>query len=71
MSILNFANVRYAGGAVPQGSSNFYSGITLFNSRPDDHQHDIIARPAAPAAPKRRSAPTWTRSARTTPPAAR
>ncbi len=34
MSILNNADVRYAGGAVPQGSSNFFSAITLFNSRP-------------------------------------
>ncbi len=34
MSLLNFANIRYAGGAVPQGSSNFVSAITLFNSRP-------------------------------------
>ncbi len=34
MSILNFANIRYAGGSVPQSSSNFYSAVTLFNSRP-------------------------------------
>ena len=34
MSILNNANIRYAGGAVPQGSSNFLSAITLYNSRP-------------------------------------
>jgi len=34
MSILNFANIRYAGGAVPQSSSNFYSAVTLYNSRP-------------------------------------
>ena len=34
MSLLNFANIRYAGGAVPKGSSTFYSGITLYNSRP-------------------------------------
>ena len=34
MSILNFANISYAGGAVPQGSSTFYSGVTLYNSRP-------------------------------------
>ena len=34
MSILNNFNIRYAGGAVPQGSSNFFSAITLFNSRP-------------------------------------
>ena len=34
MSILNFANIRYAGGAVPQGSSNFFSAVTLLNSRP-------------------------------------
>jgi hypothetical protein len=34
MSILNFATVKYGGGAVPQGSSIFYSGITLYNSRP-------------------------------------
>ncbi len=34
MSILNYTNIRYAGGAVPQASSNFFSGITLFNARP-------------------------------------
>ena len=34
MSILNNANIRYAGGAVPQGSSNFFSAVTLYNSRP-------------------------------------
>ena len=34
MSILNFTNIRYGGGAVPQSSSNFYSAVTLFNSRP-------------------------------------
>ena len=34
MSILNFANIRYAGGGVPQGSSTFYSAITLYNARP-------------------------------------
>ncbi len=34
MSILNDFNIRYGGGAVPQGTSNFFSGITLFNSRP-------------------------------------
>jgi large repetitive protein len=34
MSILNNVNVRYAGGAVPQGSSSFFSAVTLFNSRP-------------------------------------
>src|SRR5262249_38594328 len=34
MSVFNFANINYAGGAVPQGSSTFYSGVTLFNSRP-------------------------------------
>jgi hypothetical protein len=34
MSVLNYANVRFAGGAVPQGSSTFYSAVTLFNSRP-------------------------------------
>ncbi len=34
MSILNFATIRYAGGGVPQGSSTFYSGITLYNARP-------------------------------------
>ena len=31
MSILNFVNVRYAGGAVPQSSSDFYSAVTLYN----------------------------------------
>ncbi len=34
MSVLNYSNIRYAGGAVPQGSSAFVSAITLFNSRP-------------------------------------
>ena len=34
MSILNYTDISYAGGAVPQGTSNFFSGITLFNSRP-------------------------------------
>jgi hypothetical protein len=34
MSILNNSVIRYGGGAVPQGSSNFFSGVTLFNSRP-------------------------------------
>jgi hypothetical protein len=34
MSILNFADISYAGGSVPQGSSTFYSGITLYNARP-------------------------------------
>jgi hypothetical protein len=34
MSIINFTNIRYGGGAVPQGSSNFYSAITAYNSRP-------------------------------------
>jgi large repetitive protein len=41
MSILNYTNIRYAGGAVPQGSSNFYSGITLYNSRPMITNDDI------------------------------
>ena len=34
MSLLNFTDIEYAGGAVPKGSSTFYSGITLYNSRP-------------------------------------
>ncbi len=34
MSLLNYTNISYAGGAVPQGSSIFYSAITLYNSRP-------------------------------------
>jgi hypothetical protein len=34
MSLINFSTMRYGGGAVPQGSSNFYSAITAFNSRP-------------------------------------
>ncbi len=34
MSIINNSVVRYGGGPVPVGSSNFYSGITLYNSRP-------------------------------------
>ena len=38
MSILNFADIRYAGGAVPQGSSTFYSGDHPVQLPPDDHQ---------------------------------
>ncbi|MDR3620298.1 MAG: S8 family serine peptidase, partial [Paludisphaera borealis] len=34
MSRMNFFNLRYGGGAVPQSSSNFYNGVTLYNSRP-------------------------------------
>ncbi len=34
MSDINYATIRYGGGAVPQGSSNFYSAITAYNSRP-------------------------------------
>ena len=34
MSIINNAIIQYAGGAVPQSSSNFYSAITLYNARP-------------------------------------
>ena len=34
MSRINFLNLRYGGGAVPQSSSDFYNGITLYNSRP-------------------------------------
>ena len=34
LSVFNFTNINYAGGSVPQGSSTFYSGITLFNARP-------------------------------------
>jgi hypothetical protein len=34
MSILNFANVRYAGGAVPSTNGIRYDAITLYNSRP-------------------------------------
>jgi hypothetical protein len=34
MSIINFDNIRFGGGAVPQGSSIFYSDATLFNARP-------------------------------------
>ncbi len=34
MSIINFTDIKYAGGSVPTGTSNFYSGITLYNSRP-------------------------------------
>ena len=34
MSVINNAVIQYAGGAVPQGSSNFYSAITLYNARP-------------------------------------
>jgi large repetitive protein len=34
MSILNYATIRYAGGAVPQATSNFFSAVTLFAARP-------------------------------------
>jgi len=34
MSLINFTNIRYGGGAVPQATSDFYSAITAFNSRP-------------------------------------
>ena len=34
MSIMNNFNIRYGGGAVPQGSSDFLSSISLFNARP-------------------------------------
>ncbi len=34
LSIVNFANLRYAGGAVPQSIGFRFDGITLFNSRP-------------------------------------
>jgi hypothetical protein len=34
MSLINFTTIRYGGGAVPQGSSIFYSAITAFNARP-------------------------------------
>src|SRR5262249_12596326 len=34
MSLINFTNIRFGGGAVPQGSSSFYSAITAYNARP-------------------------------------
>ena len=34
MSIINYTNIRYAGGAVPQGSSDFFSAVTLYTARP-------------------------------------
>jgi hypothetical protein len=34
MSAVNFANIRYAGGAVPQTIGQRYNAITMFNSRP-------------------------------------
>lgn len=34
MSAFNFANIRYAGGAVPQTIGNRFNPLTLFNSRP-------------------------------------
>ena len=34
MSILNFANVRYAGGAVPATNGIRYDAVTLYDSRP-------------------------------------
>ena len=38
MSILNNFNIRYAGGAVPQGSSNFFSAHHALQLPADDHQ---------------------------------
>ena len=34
MSMINNAVIQYGGGAVPAGSSSFYSAITLYNARP-------------------------------------
>ena len=34
MSSMNYANIRYAGGAVPQTIGERYNALTLFNSRP-------------------------------------
>src|SRR5271157_1439857 len=34
MSIINNAVIQYGGGPVPEGSSTFYSAITLYNARP-------------------------------------
>ena len=38
MSILNNVNIRYAGGAVPQGSSDFLSAHHALQLTPDGHQ---------------------------------
>ncbi len=68
MSILNNFNISYAGGAVPQGSSNFLSAITLYNSGPtitNAHHRRHRRR----AGPRRPSPPTSTRSAKTIRPA--
>ena len=43
MSILNNANMRYAGGAVPQGSSNFFSSHHALQFAASDHQHQHLA----------------------------
>lgn len=34
MSRINFATIRFGGGAVPRSSGTTYSGITMYNSRP-------------------------------------
>lgn len=34
MSTINFADIRYGGGAVPRTSGTLYDSITLYNSRP-------------------------------------
>ena len=74
LSILNFTDIRYAGGAVPATQGTRYDAITLYNSRPDDRPgHDHRSRPTdgTGGRPGRRSPATSTRSARTTSPAAR
>ncbi len=43
MSILNNAVIQYGGGPVPEGSSQFYSAITLYNARPAI-TNDMIAK---------------------------
>ena len=71
MSILNNFNIRYAGGAVPQGSSNFLSAVTLYNSRPAITNGNISRHRRHGRNRGGHRAPTWIRSARTTRPAVR
>lgn len=48
MSMLNFARVRYAGGAVPQTIGYRFDAITLFNSRPAILNTEITLTGASP-----------------------
>lgn len=46
MSSINFANIRYGGGAVPATQGTRYDNITLYNSRPAVTNTSIIGGPS-------------------------